>query len=138
MKKMASGATNWPAIALVYNGRCVAGENTTGLDEGLTALAGGEKICTFDPYLYKSAVNKFVITMKKIPLDLPGEWYIGVNFFMGYASFDNGNGHEPEYGSINLVFSDEEQESAYTFESYILRSAPCNPDEPGGCWEIEE
>jgi hypothetical protein len=138
MQKTYAGAMNWPAIALMDSGSCVAGKNTTGLDAGITALAGGERICTFESDTFKGAVYKYVITMKGIPLDLPGEWYIGASFFMEYASFDNGHGHEPGK-STGIIFerSDEEMESRYSFESYILRSAPCNPDEPGGCWDID-
>jgi hypothetical protein len=137
MKTMYSRATSWPAIALVESGHCVAGVNKTGMDSALTEKAGGERICDFDPDEYNGAINRFTITMKKIPLDLPGEWYIGVGFSLRYAAFDGGNGHEPEYGSYNYVNADESKEAEFTFESYILRSAPCNPNEIGGCWDKE-
>jgi hypothetical protein len=138
MKTLYRRSMYWPAFTLVDNGRCVAGENATGLDAGLTALAGGEHICSFRSDTYNEAVNTYVIEMKKIPLDLPGEWYIGVGFDMEYASFDGGNGHEPGFGTVKYVFSDVDMERRFSFESYILRSAPCNPDEPGGCWNESE
>lgn len=139
MRTTWSPSMSWPAISLVENSHCVAGVNTTGLDSGITALAGGERICGFVSHEYNGAVYRFVISFNEIPIDVPGEWYIGVGFYMRYAVFDGGNGHEPgyDYNYLEKVYSDESQEIDYSFESYILRSAPCNPDELGGCWDTD-
>ncbi|MBN1439699.1 MAG: hypothetical protein JW929_09840 [Anaerolineales bacterium] len=128
----------YPAIALVNNGNCVAGQNRTGMDAGMTALAGGEGICVFEKKaFFNNALNEYKITMRGIPLDLPGEWYIGVSFWMESATFDRGNGREPDVPEEILAVSSEDQERRYSFESYIIRSAPCNPQEPGSCWDPE-
>ncbi|MBN1438043.1 MAG: hypothetical protein JW929_01430 [Anaerolineales bacterium] len=135
MKISFQSVLEWPALSLVERRKCVAGVNTTGLDADLTAKAGGEKICSFSTYYFSYGANKLEIEMKKIPLDLPGEWYIGVSFYMDCAVFDNGNGSEQCYGMQIFERSNEADEMKFAFKSYILRSSPCNPDEPGGCWE---
>ncbi|MBN1439483.1 MAG: hypothetical protein JW929_08745 [Anaerolineales bacterium] len=129
----------YPAIALVEVGACVAGQNRTEMDAGLTALAGVERICNFsEDGLFNDKLFLYTITMRGIPLDLPGEWYIGVSFWMKAAAFDRGNGREPGVAEEILAVSNEDQERHFSFESYIIRSAPCKPQEPGGCWDPEE
>jgi hypothetical protein len=78
-------------------------------------------------------VSRFTLTLNRIPLDVPGEWYIGVSFYQRAAKFDGGKGVEPGGEARRFVFSDDAEEKKFSFESYIIRSAPCNPDESGNC-----
>jgi hypothetical protein len=108
---------------------------------GYTGLDGHE-VCSFSEEIYKTGYGIKSITIKfdRIPLDVPGEWSIGVSFNQLPAKYDSGRSEEEWNNGLSreFSFSDELMEKRFSFESYIIRSAPCNPEEPGNCWEEEK
>lgn len=128
LAKMTSPLTHRGALGLMNLGNCWA--NISKITHDVCSSEEGKD--------FKYGVTEYKIMMERIPLDVPGEWYIGVSFYLWPAKFDEGRGTEHlgtgEYRQF--VYSSDLMEQRYSFESYILRSAPCNPEEPGGCWDL--
>jgi hypothetical protein len=99
----------------------------------------GHEVCSMTATEEKTGYGNKYITVKfdRIPLDEPGEWYIGVSFYQSPAKYDGGRGVENMGIGVwhKFEYSDETLEKQFSFESYIIRSAPCNPDEFDNCWE---
>jgi hypothetical protein len=102
----------------------------------------GHEVCSFSQSEYTTGYGLKSITIKfdRIPLDVPGEWHIGVSFYQFPAKYDQGRSEEAWNNGLSheFNFSDENMEKQFSFESYIIRSAPCNPEEPNNCWEEEK
>jgi hypothetical protein len=95
------------------------------------ALFGGDD---FGGILKRNDIYHLALTMKNVPLDLPGEWRIGVEVSVRVAKYDNGTRTE--------VFTDEYlyrmPKHGYALEKhsflvYVYISTPCNINEPEGC-----
>jgi hypothetical protein len=104
-----------------------------------SGLLKGREVCKdqINQYTSEYGTKSFSIIFDRIPLDVPGTWYVGVSFYQWPAKYDGGRGLE-KWGNQQyreFVFSDENMEKQFSFESYIIRSAPCNPEEVGNCWE---
>jgi hypothetical protein len=89
--------------------------------------------------------ESFTITMEHIPIDLPGQWFIGVYVEMGPAIFsykgvDKEEGVDESWtGSpLGKWFSPEQVDyemADHYFYAYVLLSTPCNPMEVDNCFD---
>jgi hypothetical protein len=93
--------------------------------------------------------NEYSIILEHVPMDLPGEWYIGVMVEMEPAQFTSKVGNktitEPnDWGNPAAKWYkptplDQPDEIGYhmdhSFYSYILLSSPCNIQEKDGCFD---
>jgi hypothetical protein len=102
----------------------------------------------------------YTYTFNRIPMDLPGQWYIRVRVELGLASFENYDAAGsprtitekiPDDWLVDTKWFptssdnyldeldyDNKVEDAGFFYSYILLTTPCNPDEEGGCFDGTE
>jgi hypothetical protein len=89
--------------------------------------------------------ESFTITMEHIPIDLPGQWFIGVYVEMSPAIF-TANGMQkteavdPSWTGdpLGKWFSPEQVDyemADHYFYAYVLLSTPCNPMEVDGCFD---
>jgi hypothetical protein len=127
LPKIQSPATGWDGLLLFgLENKCRVN----------LAAVKGRDVCGYSltEKIPGYGVSRFTATMKRMPLDVPGKWYIGVSFYQRAAIFDGGKGVEP-VEARSFMFTDEMEEKGFSFDSYIIRSAPCNPDEPGNCWD---
>ena len=92
-----------------------------------------------------------MITLNNVPLDLPGEWFIGVAVEMIPAVFEDPDGtyhtEAPGWGvEVGKWFLPQTEknfseigynlgEAPASFFSYILLSTPCNGQEVNGCFD---
>jgi hypothetical protein len=110
--------------------------------------------CPSNPPYDTSSSGIYTMTFEHIPMDLPGQWYIGVMVELDRAKFINVD----YYGTKELtenpsawITDDETQwfpiedydeisyenevEGSSFFFSYILLTSPCNNLEENGCWD---
>jgi hypothetical protein len=105
--------------------------------------------CTVDPPLGSDS-QSYEIRLKNIPLDLPGQWYVGVMVEMKAAHFQYPEGAKTGKTiteKTNWATADEMQwfeptvgETGYdikgdSFYSYIILTTPCNIEEKNGCFD---
>jgi hypothetical protein len=107
----------------------------------------------------------YTYTFNNIPLDLPGQWYVGVRVKVGLATFENydaagqprtitekaPDGWNPDadeggeytrwFPTSSANYKSEigyDKENSGYFYSYILLTTPCNPNEKDGCFDGTE
>jgi hypothetical protein len=86
------------------------------------------------PNIFSGDITSLIVNLSHIPLDLPGEWYVGVAVSVTHATY---NGGKPEvisnpnntfrYPGMGFKLAD------HSFLSYIWISTPCNGAEVGAC-----
>lgn len=91
----------------------------------------------FNADLTAKGITYLRLDMYNVPMDLPGQWYIGARVSVEPATYDNGRRTEVVPDPMKLsryptngyeLMTDE-----HTFLVYILISTPCNGAEMGGC-----
>jgi len=110
--------------------------------------------CPSNPPYDTSNSGIYTMTFEHIPMDLPGQWYVGVMVELDRAKFINVD----YYGSKELtedpgawttddetqwfpiesydeIKYDNKVEGSSFFFSYILLTSPCNNLEENGCWD---
>jgi hypothetical protein len=91
----------------------------------------------FNADLSAEGITDLRLGLYNIPVDLPGEWYVGVSVSVRPAKYDNGRRTEvvPDSSKTRRYpgngYDPTEQE--HTFIVYVLVSAPCNSAEVDGC-----
>ncbi|MBN2084211.1 MAG: hypothetical protein JW748_03235 [Anaerolineales bacterium] len=133
-------AAGGPYASIGYPGQCIIEYSGPGLggDRGsctevvngvMNFFAGG--VSVFD-----DGITSLIIYIDNVPMDLPGEWYVGVEAGVTPARYGAGKveNYLPENLSRNpandgyVVKSNE-----HSFLVYIWLTAPCNAGEEHGC-----
>jgi hypothetical protein len=110
---------------------------------GTNGICGTEtNISTSDPSmeffnadLFAEGITYLRLGMYNIPMDLPGDWLVGVSVSVNKAKYDNGRRTEVVADESKLTRSPGNgyDPADHPFTVYILISTPCNPREIGGC-----
>jgi hypothetical protein len=88
----------------------------------------------FNADLSAEGITYLRLGMYNIPMDLPGEWYVGVSVSVRPATYDNGRRTEVSDPMRRSRYPGNYYEPAeHSFLVYILISTPCNSMEIGGC-----
>jgi hypothetical protein len=87
-----------------------------------------------NPDIFAADITQLIVNLSHIPLDLPGEWYIGVKVSATRATYAGGKFEtvpdvEKLYRSPSRGYTQEE----HSFLSYIWMSTPCNGVEIDAC-----
>jgi hypothetical protein len=130
--------TNWYThTATTAGGPCLVDRTgTQGHCQTATNLSmGNSKTVLFNADLGAEGITYLRVELLNVPMDLPGDWYIGVNVSVWPAKYDNGRRTET-VADPSLLHRDPAE--GYTlkdhiFTTYILVSTLCNSAEIGGC-----
>jgi hypothetical protein len=134
------GDISGPGACLIYDGREKTGwcwPSTSPSSGGLMDLPAFEKWKAqyVEADLSGKEITYLGLTLKKVPLDLPGKWYIGVSVSVSPAKFNGGNRTEtvPDPTKLTRSPGNGYTPSEHAFQSYMLISTFCNPLEKEGC-----
>jgi hypothetical protein len=121
-------------------GQCIieyAGPGLGGDRGSCTEVVNGARvILSGGASVFDDGITSLIIYIDNIPMDLPGQWYIGVEAGVAPATYRNGKieKYDPDSLSQNpanggyQVMQDE-----HSFLVYIWLTAPCNAGEEHGC-----
>jgi hypothetical protein len=123
-------------------------KNQTKVSNPLCRIGMGKGACVTTPQYWdpqQRFIYDFTINLNNVPLDLPGNWYVGVEF-MGRPAEATINGMPwfekiPPEEKMNLkvfpghgyIMKVDESDDTHKFTSYAIISTICNDLEPYGC-----
>jgi hypothetical protein len=94
------------------------------------AMFGGD---TYGTVLERMDIHRLTLTLKNVPLDLPGLWRIGIMVHVEAAKYDNTTRTEIyDVGDLVKPYSDYVLKD-HSLLVYLYISTPCNIQEPEGC-----
>jgi hypothetical protein len=114
----------------------LGGNDSLGLptfEKWKTGLTGGADLTAKD-------ITYLALNLHRVPLDLPGEWQIGLEVSVRAATYDNGRRTEVAdpnnlIRNPNNLILNKDKPILGSFTSYIWLVTPCNPAEKDGCTE---
>jgi hypothetical protein len=101
----------------------------------MAMVTGGKGECVIDPWnMWTSTLTDLKITFTNAPLDLPGNWRIGVIARVFTTKYNGGTTEKIDDPKFLYMSPDNGYIlTAHSFLSYILLTTPCNGLEAGAC-----
>jgi hypothetical protein len=132
--------TNWyTGAVMTMEGPCLVDRpGTKGRCQTTTNLSAGNlETELFNADLTAEGITYLRVELLNVPMDLPGDWYIGVSVWVRRATYDNGRRTETEPDDKKLTRFPgngyELDSTDHKFTTYILISTLCNSTEVDGC-----
>ncbi|MBN1438551.1 MAG: hypothetical protein JW929_04000 [Anaerolineales bacterium] len=128
--------TNWYTGApTTADGPCLVDNRIT---DGYCQTATNLSMTTPETELFNADLNAEGITyirldLRQVPMDLPGEWFIGVSVKVNPAKYYHETRTEPSPANLHMDTGNGYRKDNSKFTVYILISTLCNSAEVDGC-----
>jgi hypothetical protein len=134
------GGISGAGACLIYDGKEKTGwcwPTTSPSSDSLLDLPAFDKwkAQSVEVDLSRKDITYLGLTLKNVPLDLPGTWHIGVSVSVSPATYNGGNRTEvvPDPSKLFQFPGNGYDLKTHAFSSYMLISTFCNPMEKLGC-----
>jgi hypothetical protein len=122
-----------------HKGECLVnrtGTNGSCATETNLSRSGG-KSKFFNADLGAEGITYLRLDLNNVPVDLPGEWYVGVSVTVNSATYDNGRRTEvvPDSSKKTRSPGNGFNPKEHSFLVFILIASPCLANEVNGCGE---